>query len=61
MKKVSTMNLKPCEGYCIQLPNGDPALQFITYRNVKIETYIDDKNKARIIVDFDKPFIKTRE
>jgi hypothetical protein len=60
MKKKTTMSLKPCEGYCIQLPNGDPALQFISYRDVKIETQVNNKNKVRIIVDFDKPFIKTK-
>jgi hypothetical protein len=54
------MNLKPCEGYCIQLPNGDPALQFISYRDVKIETHTGNDNKVRIVVDFLKPFIKPK-
>jgi len=61
MKKNNEMKLKPCEGYCLQLPNGNPAMQFITYRDVKIETQTDTKNNVRIIVDFKEPFIKPRD
>ena len=60
MQEISRQELVPAGGLCVQLPNGDPALQFITYRNAIVSTYLLDDNKVRLIVDFPEPFIRRR-
>ena len=52
--------LKPAEGLCINLPNGRPALQIITYKDVTVKTWTADRN-VRLVIDFKEPFIKDKE
>jgi hypothetical protein len=60
MVKIQNQKLKPCEGIKIRLPNGNVALELLTFRGVSIDT-ITDNNIVKIIVEFDEPFIKNRE
>ena len=55
--KTSKQHLKACEGLCIKLPNGKPALQFIAYKGVTVETETKD-GWVKLRVEFDEPFIK---
>ena len=60
MKQSSEQKLKPAEGLCITLPNGNPALQFIAYKDVTVRTY-ETNNYVRCVVDFEEPFIPKKE
>jgi hypothetical protein len=55
----TNQKLKPCEGLCVRLPNGKPALQFITYKGIEVSTITRD-NQVKIEVVFDEPFIKEK-
>jgi len=54
---ISSKKLKPCEGLCINLPNGRPGIQFITYKAIEVLT-ITKNNRVRIQIEFDEPFIR---
>ena len=56
---VKEQQLKAAEGLCIRLPGGKPALQIITYRELNVKTYVEDR-KVRLIIDFEQPFIKEK-
>ena len=56
---MSIQKLKPAEGLCISLPNGKPALQFISYKDCTVTTETVD-NCVKLIVEFDEPFIRRR-
>lgn len=56
---VSEQKLKPAEGLCISLPNGKPALQFISYKDCTVYT-IREGNHVKLEVEFDEPFIQRR-
>lgn len=56
MVLYDSKTLKAAEGLCLRLPNKDPAIQFITYKEVEISTY-EKHNRVRCIIDFKKPFI----
>jgi len=58
--KPNIKELKPAEGLCINLPNGRPALQIITYKDVTVKTWTADRN-VRLVIDFKEPFIKDKE
>jgi hypothetical protein len=58
--KITNQKLKPCEGMKIKLPNGNVALEMLTFRGVSIDTITDD-NKVKLIVEFDEPFIKRED
>ncbi len=55
--------LKPAEGLCINLPNGRPALQIITYKDVTVRTLTLNRQErnVRLVIDFKEPFIKDKE
>jgi len=53
---TTKQKLKPCEGLCINLPTGKPALQFITYKDIEVSTITKD-NRVKLEVTFDDPFI----
>ena len=57
---VSEQRLKPAEGLCISLPNGKPALQFITYKDC-IVTTIKVGNNVKLEVEVMEAFIKPRD
>lgn len=56
---MKEQKLRPAEGLCINLPNGKPALQFISYRNVTVKTYEKDR-RVKCVVEFDEPFIRDK-
>ena len=56
---TTVQKIKPAEGLCIMLPNGSPALQFITYKDITVTTNTEG-NRVTLTVEFDEPFIKDR-
>ena len=57
---ISEQKLKPAEGLCVSLPNGKPALQFITYKDC-IVTTIKVGNNVKLQVEVMEAFIKPRD
>ena len=58
MKITRTYDLKPTEGMCIRAPNGRPALQIITYKDIELKVE-EAQNYVQLKIFFEEPFINS--